>query len=329
VGTASVHAVRSGRKINVEPPFSSEASLRRALGRLAARSGVPRAAHEAVVTRKLEGGLSLHAITGARAPGGTLLYLERSQRVDSSLDDLVRSGAVSRAMATFFRQCAAARANVLVVGAREARPTAVAAAIVAASKEGHVVALNAGDVIVSSAVSVTHLDAGGAPADTAAMVELVGRLPEARLVVDPFGGAVGALVMDAVATGANGLVAVGSAATLRRGVSRLPADLAAARPGLSVDVAREWVAGTFDLFVEVAQLRDGRRRVVRVAEAAGVLDGEIALRDVFTFVAERTATGGSVEGTFQPTGHTPRIVGDMALRGIHVDSGVFSRPPSR
>ena len=89
-------------------------------------------------------------------------------------------------------------------------------------------------------------------------------------------------------------------------------------------------AGTFDLVIDVAaRLRDGRQRVVRVGEPAGVEGGEIIVRDIFTFVVERTATGGSVEGTFQATGIAPRVVNDMASRGIHVDSGVFSRPPSR
>jgi len=80
--------------------------------------------------------------------------------------------------------------------------------------------------------------------------------------------------------------------------------------------------------IDVARLRDGRQRVVRIAEPMGTEGGEIALRDIFTFVVERMATGGSVEGTFQATGVAPRVVGDMAARGIHVDSGVFSRPPS-
>jgi pilus assembly protein CpaF len=119
------------------------------------------------------------------------------------------------------------------------------------------------------------------------------------------------------------------AASLRRGLARLPAELSAARPGLGVAAAKEWITGTFDVLVDVARLRDGRQRVIRVAEPIGVIDGEIALRDIFTFVIERTATGGSVEGTFQATGVAPRVVGDMTARGIHVDSGVFSRPPSR
>jgi pilus assembly protein CpaF len=232
-------------------------------------------------------------------------------------------------MATFMRHCMVVRANILIVGPREARPQAIAGALVSASPDGHVVALHGSDLIVSSAVSVSHIAMSGAEAELPALIDFAGTLPDARLVVDHFSGATAAAVLAVVAGGADGLVAVGSAASLRRGLARMPADVSGARPGLSVETAREWISGTFDIVIDVARLRDGRQRVVRIAEPAGVEGGEIVTRDIFTFSVERLATGGSVEGTFQATGVAPRVVNDMAARGIRIDSGVFSRPPSR
>ncbi len=328
-GTSSITVMRSGRRSIVEPPLSSEGSVRRVLSRLLRQTGVPLGPDEHVVARKLPNGFHLTAVTGARAPTGTLLRLDRAQRVDATLDELVRAGAVSRAVATFLRHCVAVRANVLVVGPRDARPAAIAGALASASPDGHVVAIQDSDVIVSNAVSVSHIDIAGATAELSGLVDFGGRLPDARLIVDSFSGRTAAAVLDAVAGGADGLIAVVNAASLRRGLSRLPAELAVARPGLAVDAARELLASTFDILIDVARLRDGRQRVIRVAESAGIGAGEIALRDIFSFNVERTASGGSVEGTFQATGVSPRIVGDMVARGIQVDSGVFSRPPSR
>lgn len=325
----ALFATRGARRAPVEPPLSSEASVRRVLARLVRQAGGGTVADDSVVTRKLPGGHQLFAVTGARAPSGTLIRLERSQRIDATLDDLVRAGAVSRAMATFLRHCMAVRANILVVGPREARPQAIAGALVSASPDGHVVALHGADLIVSSAVNVSHIAVGGAEEELPALVDFAGALPDARLVVDHFSGVTAATVLAVVAGGADGLLAVSNAASLRRGLARLPADIGAARPGLSVETAREWISGTFDILIDVARLRDGRQRVVRIAEPAGVESGEIVTRDIFTFSVERLATGGSVEGTFQATGVAPRVVNDMAARGIRIDSGVFSRPPSR
>lgn len=327
-GLGPIVAMRGGQRTLVEPPFSSEASLARVLGRLARQCGSPLGAGESVVSRRHPSGLSLSAVTGASAPSGTLLRLERKQRVDVTLDDLVRSGVLSRAMATFFRHCVGVKGNILIAGPREARPTAIAAALVSAAGDGHVIALQDAELIVSSAVNVTHIDTAQAEDRLPDLVDFAGRFPDARWVVGSFSGKTALAALDTVASGADGLIAVSNSTSLRRTLSRLPAELSAARGGLTAEAAREWVASTFDILIEVIRLRDGRQRIVRVAEPT-TTNGEIGLRDVFTFVIERTATGGSVEGTFQATGVAPRVVGDMVARGISVDSGVFSRPPSR
>jgi pilus assembly protein CpaF len=327
-GSTSVSATRGGRRVVIEPPLSSEPSVRRVLSRLVRSAGSPMEPGETMVNRKLANGFQLQAVTGPRVPTGTMIHLDRAQKVDATLDDLVRSGTISRVVATFLRNCVAVRANVLVVGPRDARGAMIAGALASASTDGHVVAIQDTDMIVSNAVPVSHVDIADAPNELSGLVEFAGRFPEARLVVDNFSGPIAAAVLGAVAGGADGLVAVSAGASLRRGLLRLPAELSAARPSLSVEAARELLATTFDILIDVAVLRDGRRRVVRVAEPAGIAADEIVLRDIFSFVVERTS-GGAVEGTFQATGVAPRILGDMVARGLSVDSGVFSRPPSR
>jgi pilus assembly protein CpaF len=328
-GTSPLIVSRGGRRMLIDPPISSEASLRRVLARLSRRSERPIGNDEGLIFRKLPNGFRLTALVGPRTPSGTLLRLTRIQRVDSTLDDLVRAGTVSRAVATFFRHCMSVRANILVSGPQDARPISIAAALASASPDGHVIELFENDLIVSSSVHVSHVDLSEPSETTDSLVDFAGRVPDARIVVENLTGATSASALEIVSGGFDGLVAVLPAASLRRGLARLPAELSAARPGLGMAAAKEWIAGTFDVLIDVARLRDGRHRVIRVAEPIGVIDGEIALRDIFTFVIERTATGGSVEGTFQATGVAPRVVGDMTARGIHVDSGVFSRPPSR
>jgi pilus assembly protein CpaF len=53
--------------------------------------------------------------------------------------------------------------------------------------------------------------------------------------------------------------------------------------------------------------------------------GQIAIRDVFTFVVERTAAGGALEGTFHPSGLVPDIVEDLQSRGLSVDTSTSFR----
>ena len=148
-----------------------------------------------------------------------------------------------------------------------------------------------------------------------------------RLVIGAFAGHVVTEVVDAVGDGFEGVMAAARAPSLRHLVARLPADIAATRGGISLEVAREWLASAFDLVVEVAKLRDGRMRVLRVGEMV-VENGQLLVRDVFTFVVERLAAGGAVEGSFAATGHVPRVAEDLALRGSALDPALF-KPTSK
>jgi len=112
---------------------------------------------------------------------------------------------------------------------------------------------------------------------------------------------------------------------LRHALARLVPEIAAVRPGIPLDALRESLAAAFDLYIEVGKMRDGRVRILRIAEPSGVESNAIGFRDVFTFATERTAAGGSIEGSFHPTGVVPRVADDLQSRGIPVDAAMFRR----
>jgi pilus assembly protein CpaF len=144
-----------------------------------------------------------------------------------------------------------------------------------------------------------------------------------RLVVGSLPG-VAAEIALAQAEGVSSVIAAARSGTLRQAIARLTAELATTRPGTSVEAAKETLAATFDLVLEVGRTKDGRARLLRVAEMRYEGSG-IVTRDIFLFSVERTAASGAVEGTLHPTGNVPVIVEDLSLRGINVDPGLFRR----
>jgi pilus assembly protein CpaF len=324
-----VVAMRARRHVVAEVAFTSEAALVRTLRRLCLAAGQELDAGERYVERRMADGGRLFAVMPARPDQGHALVLRKPQRADLTLEDLVRSGTISRAMAGLLSQCVGARANILVTGSIGAGTTSLLGALAGAgATDERVMVLQEADEIVFSQPHTIALLLGDAPDEDARAVRAAARLHPDRLVIGAFAGHVAAEVVDAIGDGVDGVLAAARAPNLRLAVARLPADLAASRAGLTPDVAREWLASAFDLAIEVARLRDGRHRVLRVAELG--LEGDaIALRDVFTFVVERTAAGGALEGTFQPTGHVPKIVDDLAARGVAVDASIFKRYATR
>ncbi len=114
-----VLSVRGGRTVPFEPGFSSDLALRWAVSRLCAEADAPLSAEEQVVERRILPGVRMSAVLGSVAVSGACVAIRKAKRISVTLDELVRRGAISRAMATFLQQCLAARVNLLVVGPRD------------------------------------------------------------------------------------------------------------------------------------------------------------------------------------------------------------------
>jgi pilus assembly protein CpaF len=77
---------------------------------------------------------------------------------------------------------------------------------------------------------------------------------------------------------------------------------------LPLPVVRQQIASSIDVFVHLSRLRDRSRRVTEISEVAGLSEGEVVLRPLFTFREEGERNG--------------RIVGDLRNSGsglIHTD----------
>lgn len=320
---------RDGRLQSFPPGFSSAAMLELAVRRLALRAGVE-LANEAVAEVSLPGGARLSVVHGAVAPDGPLFTLQKPRRISSSLDDLVRRGAVSRTMATFLAQCVAARLNILVVGPREEGARTVLSALCAASGRDRVVTIADFDDIAGSVDGAVRLDlAAQGGGDVKRLLEVTSGLSEARLAVTLNRPEVLAATLEVLGAGTSGVLAATLASNLSRCLLRMPADVSAVRPGVTIEAAAGWILASFDLAVEVARLRDGRVRVLRIAELGRDAHGLIAATDIFRFAVTRVAAGGAVEGNFAPSGEPPRIAAQLQAMGIRVENSLFSRPASR
>jgi pilus assembly protein CpaF len=318
--------VKNGRNVALDPGFSSELSLRWAVSRLCAEADAPLLQNEAVIERRILPGVRLSAVLGPAAASGACVAIRKARRMSVTLEELVRRGAISRAMATFLQQCIAARVNVLIVGPRDGGVDALLAALAQTPADGPSVFIGERE---QSGPDANFLVTGSDAESIAGALQVASSLPGARIVAELCTGELSAKIVEAIADGADGIVAARYAPSLRRGLLRLPGVIAAERPQIRIEAARELVATAFEIVVEVARLRDERHRVLRIAEIIGSAGDEIQTQDIFTFVTDRTAAGGAIEGTFAASGAVPQMVDALRGRGTTVESAIFSRPPSR
>jgi len=325
-GTEEIHvsrpdqvlAVKNGLATLAEPSFTSEDAVARVVMRLAQQSGEALRPDEAVVERRLTRGATLVAIAPVLADGWVFTVKKR-RHVEASLDEMVRGGALSRAMASFLETCVAVRANVLVVGSGAGAATSMLGALASAVQPGERVAVlhDADDLVVPQALvtSVVLVDSGPRGGDA---VRAVTRLGVDRLVVTSLAGALALATVEAIGEGSEGVLAGLSAPSLRHALARLAASVALARPGASIDSAREAVGESFDVAIEVARGSDGAFRVLRVVELAGGDAKSVVAHDLFVGHVDRDG-----QWEFAATGTIPRLANDFAARGGRLDTTIF------
>ncbi|MFP6684445.1 MAG: FHA domain-containing protein [Polyangiaceae bacterium] len=272
----------------------------------------------------VRGGWMLFAMTPPVVVGSPSISLERLDRAATTLDSLVRGGSLSRSMATLLGHCVAARANILVVANRESLSARVVDALAAAVPHGHSAAwLGRRPDTASSNDGTIVLD--GQEDNTA--IRGVSRLAPDHILIPHLQNAWTKAVIDGIHEGGAGVVMGVGGATLRQALSRMGTSLAMNSEGVDPQTAHQWIGSAFDLGLEVTRLRDGRLRIARLSEIRVDVHG-LRLHDIFTFAYDRTAAGGSIEGSFNATGTIPRIVEDLAAHGMMLDPRMFRRHSS-
>jgi pilus assembly protein CpaF len=312
-----VLATKGGQVQLAESSFTSEEALFRVIARLAQQSGDPWKPGELVLERRLPRGAQMLAITPPAANGHVLVVRKR-RRVDMSLEDFVRSNALSRPMAVFLENCLSARVNVLLSGPTSSAMVGFMAALASSGPQGERISvLHDTDEINVAHAHVVSLSIPDSRARGEETVRAATKLRPERLVVGSLVVPIAAAVLEAMAEGSEGVLAGISAPSLRQGLARVVSQVMMARPGLGADAVREALADAFDVAVELVQFPDGRLRVMRIVEPGGIDPKGIVLRDIFT--------AGDADGAFAASGVVPRVVGELGARGIKVDPNLFKR----
>jgi pilus assembly protein CpaF len=95
--------------------------------------------------------------------------------------------------------------------------------------------------------------------------------------------------------------------------------------GFDIPVAaiREQIGAALHVVLQIARLPDGSRKVVQVAEVAGMEGPTVTMQDIFRFVLTSAAESGPVRGHFQATGVRPRFVERLEAYGFDLRPDTF------
>jgi pilus assembly protein CpaF len=96
-----------------------------------------------------------------------------------------------------------------------------------------------------------------------------------------------------------------------------------ASSNLNVRSIRQQIASAVDLFIQIARLSDGTRKVTYVTECVGMEGELVTTQDIFLFERTGLTPDGRVTGRFRATGVRPKFSERLKAAGIELGAQVF------
>jgi pilus assembly protein CpaF len=145
-----------------------------------------------------------------------------------------------------------------------------------------------------------------------------------RIVVGECRGGEAIDMLQAMNTGHEGSLTTTHANSPREAVSRIETLCLMAGLDLPVRAIRQQIASSIHLIVQQSRLSDGSRRVTNVAEVVGLSDeGEVELREIFSYRVSSAVIGHKVVGDYLASGYLPSFLDHFIARGLCEDGAVL------
>jgi pilus assembly protein CpaF len=157
------------------------------------------------------------------------------------------------------------------------------------------------------------------------------RMRPDRIIVGECRGAEALDMLQAMNTGHDGSMSTLHANNPRDAVGRLETLVLLAGTELPSRAIRSQIASAVNIFVQTERLRGGARKIVSVAELLGIVDGEIALQELFTFNQVGVTPDGRAVGYHTATGTRSSFQQHFRSNGVELPDAMFvptAEPPS-
>ncbi|MCA9078385.1 MAG: CpaF family protein [Planctomycetaceae bacterium] len=330
-GADSVFVERNGVLEPTDVRFADDAHLMRFIQRLVGRAGRRIDEVSPMVDAKLPDGSRLHAVIPPLALRGPTLSIRRFKTKAVLFEDMVRMQTLTPEMADFLIHCVKGRLNVLLSGGTGAGKTTMLNNLsrfiptserVVTIEETAELQLQQADV-VGLETRTANVEGKGLITQRELLRNTLRMRPDRIIVGEARGGEV-LEMLQAMNTGHDGSMSTVHANDTRDALHRLELMIALSGAELPVHVARQYIASAIQIFVHIARLSNGERKVMRISELTGVTDGEFDIEDIFVFRMAGVDNDGKVLGSYYATGYEPHCLRRLAAKGQELNTRVFN-----
>jgi pilus assembly protein CpaF len=326
-----IYVERFGKIELTSKKFLSNDQVRTIIERIIAPIG--RRIDESVpmVDARLTDGSRVNAIISPLSLTGPTLTIRKFRMERYKVADLINFGALTPEMADFIMACVLCRKNMIVSGGTGSGKTTVLNALSEFIPEGErIITLEDAAELKLNQRHWVRLESrppnieGKGSLSIRDLFRNTLRMRPDRIIVGECRGTESLDMLQAMNTGHDGSMTTIHANSTADVFSRLDSMILMSGIELPARAIREMVSSAVDVIVHTARLSDGSRKILGIAEVAGMLDDtHIDLKDLFIFKQVGVDNQGKVLGYFTATGYRPSFLDEIRVRGVVISDKIF------
>jgi pilus assembly protein CpaF len=334
----SIYVERTGKIERTERRFLDEAHLMRTIDKIVSQVGRRIDEASPMVDARLADGSRVNAVISPLAINGPMLTIRKFSREPFTATDLISFGTMNERLDQFLNACVRGRMNILISGGTGTGKTTLLNVVSQyVSNDERVVTIEDAAELQLHQAHVLRLESrppnieGKGQVAIRDLVRNSLRMRPDRIIVGEVRGGEALDMLQAMNTGHDGSLSTVHANSPRDALSRLETMVLMAGFDLPIRAIREQEAAALDVLVHLARLRDGTRRVVKVAEVEGMEGDTLVLQDIFYFdYSMGIDDSGRFLGHLKSTGLRPKFSRRLEDMGIELPAGLFEyEPPAR
>ncbi len=325
-----VYIERAGKLSRVPVEFKDDSHLLHIIEKIVSRVGRRIDESSPMVDARLPDGSRVNAVIPPVAVDGPLLSIRRFGHDTLTAENLLGMYTLTEGTLEMLQACVKARLNVLITGGTGAGKTTLLNVLSGYIPEDErVVTIEDAAELQLRQVHVARMESrppnieGQGAIKIRQLVINALRMRPDRIIVGEVRGEEALDMLQAMNTGHDGSLTTLHCNSPRDAISRLEVMVGMANANMGVHAIRQQISSAVDLFVHLARLSDGTRKITYVTECVGMEGDQVTTQDIFVF--ERTGLGhnGQVLGRFRPIGIRPKFSERLRAAGIELPARIF------
>ena len=310
--------------------FINDEHIIRTIERMIGPMGRTIDASTPMVDSRLKDGSRINAIIPPLSTKGPVITIRKFKREMTSIDDFIRIGSMTSDMATFLDAAVRGKCNIIVCGGTGSGKTTLLNILSGfiPSEERIITIEDAAELqlkkehVITLETRVTNYDDEGEVSIRDLVINALRMRPD-RIIVGEVRGKEAFDMLQAMNTGHDGSLTTLHANSPKDALNRLETMVLMSGIEIPISAIREYITSAIDLVVNIERMSDGKRKITSIAELENLDNGEIILKEIFTFRQKGLTEKGEVDGEYKMNKQKPRVFQKIHARGISEIDNMF------